>query len=58
MEEYRKEICFGCGKEGYFILLSPMRCTDCVKNKIPIATSPVSNSYWEITTNEQGQNNE
>lgn len=27
-----------------------MRCHECVKNKIPISTSPVRDSYWIITT--------
>jgi len=43
------EVCFGCGKE-FFSLATPMRCADCVKNKIPIQTSPVRDSYWVLTT--------
>ena len=58
MEGYRKEICFGCGKEGYFILCTPMRCWECQKNKVPIGTSPFSDAYWKITTPEQEKNNE
>ena len=43
------ELCFGCGKE-FFSLATQMRCADCVKNKIPIQTSPVRDSYWVLTT--------
>lgn len=42
------EICFGCGKE-FFRLCTPMRCHECVKNKVPIRTSPVGDSYWKLT---------
>lgn len=45
----RMEVCFGCGKE-YFSLETPMRCADCVKNKIPIQTSPVRDTYWVLAT--------
>ena len=41
------EICFGCGKE-FFILETPMRCHECVKNKIPVRTSPVIGAYWVL----------
>lgn len=45
----KMETCFSCGKE-FFSLASPLRCADCVKNKIPIQTSPVRDSYWVLTT--------
>lgn len=48
-EGMKMEVCFGCGKE-FFSLATPMRCSDCVKNKIPIQTSPVRDAYWVLTT--------
>lgn len=51
--EIKKDQCFGCGKEGFFILYSPMRCYDCVKNGIPVSTSPVSDAYFEISDKEK-----
>lgn len=42
------ELCFSCGKE-FFNLATPMRCDECVKNKIPLTTSPVSNSFFVLT---------
>ena len=43
------EVCFACGKE-FFSLATPMRCAECVRNKIPIQTSPVRNSDWVLTS--------
>ena len=45
----RMEVCFTCGKEE-LTLATPMRCYECVKNKIPIQTSPVRDCYWVLTT--------
>lgn len=44
----RKKLCFGCGKE-FFYLSTPMRCEECLKNKVEIKTSPVKNAYWKIS---------
>lgn len=41
----KMEVCFTCGKED-FSLATPMRCAECVKNKIPIQTSPVRDAFW------------
>jgi hypothetical protein len=43
------EVCFTCGKE-YFSLATPMRCAECVKNKVPVQTSPVRDCFWVLTT--------
>jgi len=51
----RQEICWGCSK-SFFFLCTPMRCHECVKNKVSIGTSPVSNAYWvldDATTKEE-----
>lgn len=45
----KQEICWGCSK-SFFCLCTPMRCHECVKNKVPIGTSPVSDAYWVLTT--------
>ena len=42
-------VCFTCGKE-YFSLATPMRCAECVKNKVQIQTSPVRDCFWVLTT--------
>lgn len=42
------EVCFGCGKEC-FSLATPMRCHECVKNKIPVQTSPVRDAFFVLT---------
>ena len=45
----KMEVCFTCGKKD-FSLATPMRCYECVKNKIPIQTSPVRDAFWVLTT--------
>lgn len=48
----RMETCFGCGKE-FFELCTLMRCNDCVKNKVQIQTSPVSDAYWTFVDEQE-----
>lgn len=45
----KEDICFECGKTGFFIYGSPMRCSECIKNKVAIGNSPVRDSYWLIS---------
>lgn len=44
---FNKKICFGCGKEFYF-LASPMRCEECLNNKVKIQSNTVKDSYFKI----------
>ncbi len=48
----KTEVCFTCGKEE-FSLATPMRCAECVKNKIPVQTSPVRDAFWVLISGEK-----